>query len=170
MPTNEDFEKAIGHISIVFATWDFFVAMIIIGILRPGTDTRDLDDWTLAQKLRFLKALKPDQVVYGWLLERIQSAIPGAIEVSRQRTRLLRDMWAFRPEKVSRGYVERIALEIEGTPEGRKFGFQTESYSLTQLHDLAGRVRQQHDLFLGFLSALPGLDLQSVLKSSRPLR
>ena len=170
MATNEDFERVIGHISIVFATWDFFVAMTIVGILRPGIDTRDLDDWTLAQKLRYLKGLNSNQVVYRQLLERIQSAIPGAIDVSRQRTRLLRDMWAFRPAQVSRGYIERIALEIAGTPEGRKFGFQTETYSLAQLHDLAGKVRQQHDLFLGFLSVLPGFDLKAVLKSSRTLR
>lgn len=167
MAKNEDFERAIGHISIVFAAWDFFVAMIIVAILRPGIDSRDLDDWTLAQKLRYLKGLNPEQVVYRDVLERIQSAIPRAVEVCRQRTRFLRDMWAFRPEELRRDCVEKIALEIEGTPEGRKFSFRTETYSLAQLHELAGKVRRQHDIFLGFLSELPGVDLKAALQSSR---
>lgn len=170
MTTREDFERVIGHISIVFSTWDFFVAMIITGMNPPGTTSPALDDWTLIQKLRHLKGLDLNQVVYRRLLERIQSAAPRAIEVSRQRTRFLRDLWAFPPEKVSRGSIERIGLEIEGRPEGGKLSFQTETYSLSQLYDLASKVRQQHDLFLGFLSEMPCFDLKAALASSRATR
>ncbi|HEY1240481.1 MAG TPA: hypothetical protein VGF16_07980 [Bryobacteraceae bacterium] len=102
------------------------------------------------------------------LLDRIQPVLPGAIEISRRRTRFLSDMWAFRSEAINDGLIERIGLEAEARPKGGGFGFQSEIFSLTQLHEVVGRIRYQHDLFLGFLSELRG-DLAAALKSRRRL-
>lgn len=166
MTTNEDFERVIGHISILFGSWDLFVAMTIASLVAPGAEVRNLDDATLARKLRFINELDPEDVVNPRLLQQIRSHLPSAFEVSRQRTNFLRDMWAFRPEKISRGFIERIALEVELRPEGDRLGFQTQDYSLVQLRELAGKIRQQHDLFLGFVSELQG-GLQAALRSRR---
>ena len=166
MTTNEDFERVIGHISILFASWDFFVAMTITSLVSPAADVRNLDDSTLSRKLRYLNELEADEVVSPDLLHRIQSDLPSAFEVSRQRTSFLRDMWAFRPEKISRGLIERIALEVEFRREGDRVGFQTQDHSLAQLRELAAKIRQQHDLFLGFVSELQG-DLQAAFRSRR---
>ena len=166
MATNEDFERVIGHISILFASWDFFVAMTIASLVVPSADVRNLDDATLARKLRYLSELEPDEVVNRHLLRRIQADLPGAFEVSRQRTSFLRDMWAFRPEKISRGLIERIALEVELRHEGDRLGFQTQDYSLAQLREVAGKIRREHDLFLGYVSELQG-SLQAALRSRR---
>lgn len=166
MTTNEDFERVIGHISILFATWDFFVAMTIASLVAPGVEVGNLDDATLARKLRYLSELDPEEVVNPRLLHRIQSGLQSAFDVSRQRTGFLRDMWAFRPEKISRGLVERIALEVELRHEGDRLGFQTQDYSLAQLHELVKKIRQQHDLFLTYVSELQG-SLQAALRSRR---
>src|SRR5579871_2174889 len=166
MATNEDFERIIGHISILFASWDFFVAMTITSLVAPEAEVGNLDDSTLARKLRYLSELDPDEVVNRSVLQRIRSALPSAFEISRQRTNFLRDMWAFRPEKISRGLIERIALEVELRPDGDRLGFQTQDYSLAQLHELVKKIRQQHDLFLGFVTELQG-NLQTALKSRR---
>jgi len=165
MAANEDFERLIGHISILFASWDFFVSMIITSLSGPKDEIRNLDNATLARKLRYLSELDPNDVIKRELLQRIQSSLPGAFEISRQRPGFLRDMWAFRPEKVSRGVIERIALEVEVRPEGDLLGFQTNDYSLTQLRELAGKIRQQHDRFLGYASELKG-NLGTPLRSS----
>jgi hypothetical protein len=77
-------------------------------------------------------------------------------------------MWAFRSEAINDGLIERIGLEAEARPKGGGFGFQSEIFSLTQLHEVVGRIRYQHDLFLGFLSELRG-DLAAALKSRRRL-
>ncbi len=166
MTTNEDFERVIGHISILFGSWDLFVAMTIASLVAPGIEVRNLDDATLARKLRYLHELDPDDVVNPRLLQQIRSHLPGAFEVSRQRANFLRDMWAFRPEKISRGLIERIALEVELRPDGDRLGFQTQDYSLAQLRELAAKIRQQHDLFLGFVTELQG-GLQAALRSRR---
>jgi hypothetical protein len=166
MATNEDFERVIGHISILFGSWDFFVAMTIASLVADGAEVRNLDDETLSRKLRYLNELDPEEVVNRRLLQRIRSHLPGAFEISRQRTNFLRDMWAFRPEKISRGFIERIAMEVELRHDGDRLGFQTQDYSLEQLRELAGKIRQQHDLFLGFVSELQG-GLQSALRSRR---
>src|SRR5689334_24977581 len=107
MAANEDFERLIGHISILFASWDFFVSMTIVSLSGPKDEIRNLDNATLARKLRYLSELDPNDVIKRELLQRIQSSLPGAFEISRQRPGFLRDMWAFRPEKVSRGVIER---------------------------------------------------------------
>ena len=166
MATSEDFERVIGHISILYASWDFFVAMTIASLVAPGTEVRNLDDATLARKLRYLSELDPDEVVNRHLLRRIQADLPGAFEISRHRTSFLRDMWAFRAEKISRGLIERIALEVELRHEGDRLGFQTQDYSLAQLRELAGKIRRQHDQFLGYVSELQG-SFQAALRSRR---
>ena len=166
MATHEEFERVIGHISILFASWDFFVAMTITSLVAPEAEVRNLDDSTLARKLRYLSELGPDEVMNRSVLQRIQTDLPSAFEISRQRANFLRDMWAFRPEKISRGLIERIALEVELRPEGDRLGFQTQDYSLSQLRDLAGKIRHQHDRFLGFVTELQG-NLQGVLRSRR---
>jgi hypothetical protein len=165
MAANEDFERVIGHISILFASWDFFVSMIITSLATARDDVRNLDNSTLARKLRYLSELDPDDVRKRDLLQRIQSSLPGAFELSRQRPGFLRDMWAFRPEKVSRGLIERIVFEVEVRPDGDRLGFQTHDCSLAQLRDLAGQIRQQHDRFLGFATELQA-NLQSALRST----
>jgi len=164
MATNEDFERVIGHISILFASWDFFVSMAITSLVAPGEYVRNLDNSTLARKLRYLSELDPDEVVNRDLLKRIQSNLGSAFEISRQRPGFLRDMWAFRPEKVARGLIERIAMEVELRPDGDRLGLQTQDYSLEQLRELAVNIRQQHDRFLGFVSELQG-NLQASPKS-----
>jgi hypothetical protein len=166
MATNEDFEHLIGHISILFASWDFFVAVTIARLVSPEIDVRNLDDATLSRKLRYLNELAPDEVVKPQLLQRIQSDLPSAFEVSRERTGFVRGMWAFRPEKISHGRIERIELELALRPERDRIGFQTQDYSLAQLRELAGKLRQQHDLFMGFVSELQG-NLQAALRSRR---
>lgn len=164
MATNEDFERVIGHISILFASWDFFVSIIITNMSAPRDEVRNLDNATLARKLRHLSELDPNDVLKRDLLQRIQSSLPSAFEISRQRPAFLRDMWAFRHEKVSRGLIERIVLEVELRPEGDRLRFQTYDYSLAQLRELAGKLRQQHDRFLGFASELQR-NLQAALRS-----
>jgi hypothetical protein len=163
MATNEDFERIIGHISILFASWDFFVSMTITSLVAPGEYVRNLDNSTLARKLRYLSELDPDEVLNRDLLKRIQASLTSAFEISRQRPGFLRDMWAFRPEKVGRGLVERIAMEVELRPDGDRLAMQTLDYSLEQLRELAGNIRQQHDRFLGFVSELQG-NFQASLK------
>jgi hypothetical protein len=57
-------------------------------------------------------------------------------------------------------------MEVELRHDGDRLGFQTKDYSLEQLRELAGKIRQQHDLFLGFVSELQG-GLQAALRSRR---
>lgn len=154
MPSNEDFFQVFGHISIFFATWDFFVTAIIIRIVHAHYKLPDLSGLTLGQKLRYLEGLKPEQSLNASVLARIQSALPQAIEMSKQRNRFIHDQWVFSPDNIKKGCIDRIPLKVVAGAGHRTFSLEAETYSLSHLYEFLGKIGDQQKAFHEFLNEL----------------
>src|SRR5260221_5926104 len=105
---NENFFQVIGEFTIFFATLDFFVSELILRIVhREGVTTklpfRATD--TLAEKLRILECLTPEQVANDELLAEIKNVLPEAQAASRERNRYIHDQWVFSPDIIREGKI-----------------------------------------------------------------
>lgn len=130
MYKNEDFFQIIGHISIFFATLDFFVSVLLTDIVKETcTETPKLND-TLGKKLRFLKSLAEKDVNNIVCLMELKKNIDEAIEISDERNRYIHDQWIFDEKKIKQGYIRRI--KIIGTRH-IKIVEEQESLSLNDL-------------------------------------
>jgi hypothetical protein len=147
MPTNEDFFQVFGHISIFFATWDFFVSTIITRVAGPDCKLSNLYGATLGRKLQYLKSLKPEQSLNGPVLRQIQSALPMAIEISNQRNRFIHDQWVFNPDKIKHGLIDRLTLKSCEVAGSITFSSDTETHSLVDLYEFLGKIGEQQKVF-----------------------
>src|SRR5690242_5786908 len=118
MAINDDFFRVFGRISIFFATWDFFVTVLIGEVLRNDVVLPKLDNWTLGRKLRYFEKLEGQHVSNPSLLKQIRDLLPLAFEVSEKRNRFIHDQWVFWPAMIARGDIERVSLTIPARPEG----------------------------------------------------
>jgi hypothetical protein len=155
--TNEDFFQIFGHISVFFATWDFFVTAIITRLVRPQLiKLRRLEGSTLGQKLHYLQGISEEETVSPDVCRRLQAALPTALEIAELRNRFIHDLWKLAPEDVDHGAIERLTLKLGQEECGVTFAFATERYSLEQLYEFLNQIGEQQRVFSGFLTELPG--------------
>ena len=112
MYRNEDFLRIIGHISVFFATLDFFVSevMILLTGRVPFSDTA-----TLGQKFDLLSKLKASDVTSAGVLLDLQVELPRAQAVAKERNRYIHDQWIFDSQLVAAGRIRRLKL-VYGPP------------------------------------------------------
>ena len=155
MVTNETFFQIFGHISVFFATWDFFVTTIITRLVCPDRiNLKRLEGATLGQKLHYLQDVGEEDTVNPELFRRLQAALPKALKIAEMRNRFIHDLWKFAPEDVNRGAIERHTLRLGQLDSGVTFEFVLERFSLEQLHEFLAEIGEQQLVFCEFLSVL----------------
>jgi hypothetical protein len=154
--TNEDFFKVFGHISVFFATWDFFVTAIITRLVcSERINLRRLEGSTLGQKLRYLQGISEEDTVSPGLCRRMQAELTTALEVAELRNRFIHDLWKFASEDVDRGAIERLTLKLRQEEFAVTLAFATERYTLEQLYEFLKQIGEQQRVFSQFLAETP---------------
>lgn len=157
MASNEDFFQVFGHISVFFATLDFFVTAIITRMVRPeNIALRRLERATLGQKLQYLADLHEEETFHPEICKRVQKAIPAALTIAELRNRFIHDLWKFAPDDVAQGVLERLNLRPGQKGAVVTFDFCKERYSLEQMYDLLKDIGRLQHTFAAFLDELPG--------------
>src|SRR5271169_6971775 len=104
MYRNEDFFRIIGHISVFFATVDFFVSEVMIRLTAlPGASVPFSDTATLGQKFERLGKLTSGDVTNPEVLSALHVELPRARAVAKERKRYIHDQWVFEPQLVASG-------------------------------------------------------------------
>jgi len=154
MANNADFFQVFGHISVFFATWDMFTALLIVRLVRPECEIPPSNS-TLGKKLMFLERLNDDQVVNPELLTRIQTDLPDSKEVSRKRNRFIHDQWVFEPTLIAQDKIKRCTLRMEQNMGIRFAPMDQEEYHITDLYKFLETVGEQQKKYFGFAQELP---------------
>ena len=111
MHKNEDFFKVFGHISVFFATLDFFVTYFIMQLVNGkllNLEKKQIDslsDRTLGQKFQFLKKIKEGDVKDGKVWSGLQKFLDDAIKLSEKRNRFIHDQWVFDNNAIKKGEI-----------------------------------------------------------------
>jgi hypothetical protein len=154
--TNENFFEVIGHISVLFSTWDLLTTLLIIRLVKRNAPLPDsLTRKTLGQKLALLKDLTPTDVVDPALLGRIQLVLPKAREVAEKRNRFIHDQWVFAEESIPKGEIHLLSVEVIMGSEGRTVKMPRTDFRIADLSAFRETVGEQQKIFIALLESLP---------------
>ena len=150
MHKNEDFFKVFGHISVFFATLDFFVTYFIMQLVNGkllNLEKKQIDslsDRTLGQKFQFLKKIKEGDVKDGKVWSGLQKFLDDAIKLSEKRNRFIHDQWVFDNNAIKKGEIalhKLILCEvISGKQNSVGVKTQKENYTIDQLYSFLSEV------------------------------
>ena len=156
MFTNESVFQLVGHITILFATWDCFVSLLIVRLLKRGVALpKDFEGWTLTAKLRFLEELAERKVIDVGVLAAVKAVIPDAIKVAKRRNRFIHQLWELAPDSLATGEVRLLAMKVVMTSAGRTVNFDEERVKLLELKSFFDSLGQQQVRFATLLEKLP---------------
>jgi hypothetical protein len=153
--TNESFFEVIGHISVLFSTWDVLTSLLIIRLVKRRSRLPDLDRKTLGQKLQLLMDLTPNDVVDAAVLDQVLLAVPEALPVAEKRNRFIHDQWMFSPETVLIGEIVLLSVEVVMGSAGRTFNMVPTKFHITDLGEFLDTVGKQQVVFHALLELLP---------------
>jgi hypothetical protein len=105
--SNQDFFQEIGHISVFFATLDFFVSILIDQITINPQAISLAGTSTLAQKFRFLSKLNSEEVRDIVKLNEVKKYLSRAKMAAQERNRYIHDQWVFAPDLIPQGRIRR---------------------------------------------------------------
>jgi hypothetical protein len=157
MHTKDEFFRAIGFISVLFATLDLIISLVILRLQgwAKGHATPFSDRTTLGQKLTILGKLTSEQVTDPDALLSLQQHLPRAQAIAEERNRYIHDQWIFEAKLIAQGKIKRARL-VNGSI--------TDDQELT-LHDLNAFAREIGDLQAVFDATLRSLDPRSLRDS-----
>lgn len=146
--TNDDVFRLVGRICIVYATWDLVTTLVVLRLVKPTASLpKDFSRKTLGQKLRYLSRLAGDDVTDGELLKSIGKALPTALEAAEKRNRFVHDLWVLDSNKVSKGELTLLSIEVATISAGRSIRLSKTQLSITDLRSLGDQVLHQQHIF-----------------------
>jgi hypothetical protein len=147
----------IGHLSVFYSTLDFFVELLILGLVASGKSTKA--GVTLGQKVTFLQKLDPSDTVDPALFGEFSKSLPQLKVLADKRNRLLHDQWSFSQENLRRGVVAlmRIDLESENLAEMLK----SADYDLSYFQTLLSEVGDAQKAVMATVEKLGGIRLSN---------
>lgn len=153
MNTEDDFIKAIGKVSIMFALLDYVVSTLLLRMVGwvPGSHAPFNDNTTLGQKFELLEKLAPQDVINEEILVDLRKYLPSAKKVACERNRYMHDQWIFDPKLIQHGRIgrHRPLLSLKSSTQE------------VLLEDMYRFAREIGDLQRIFVNALNSLDASS---------
>jgi hypothetical protein len=156
--SNEDFLQVFGHISVFFATLDFWVTLTIIQLVdksKINLSSKITDKTTLQQKFRLIEKLKPEDVIDPISLSDLQKLLSQALVIGEKRNRFIHAQWIFDANNIAAGKISR--LELQGIGSGT-IGFKTiEDTTLDDLHTFLNEIGEMQQQIGSISSRLPAI-------------
>jgi hypothetical protein len=146
--TQEGIFKIIGHITIFYATLDFFVTRFIFESVTEEYKSKNkpmTDFITLGQKLDLISNLQDIDVKSADALKQAKLSMDEAKAVAKERNRFIHDLWKFDPRDLENGQITRMSQINLKT---WKYDFKvSDAYTEQDLYGLLGRIGHLQKIF-----------------------
>ncbi|MCL4840478.1 MAG: hypothetical protein KJZ79_01475 [Bryobacteraceae bacterium] len=153
--TSEDFFMVLGHISVLFATWDLFATLLLLRLMSSPSSATRLSDATLGRKISILGALGPEEVVDPSLLGEVHQFLSTARETAEMRNRFIHDQWLFDAVNVEKGIITRHSLRTGLGVDGRGVLLEPAAPShISEFDELVGKLGECQKVFFGWVKQL----------------
>jgi len=149
--------QMIGHLSVFYSTLDFFVEVLILGLVGPEKSSKA--GVTLGQRLKFLQKLDPADTKNPAVFGEFLTYLPEFLVLADKRNRLLHDQWNFSEENLERGVVALMRIDLDSDDFVGMLRFA--DYELSFFETLLSEVGEAQKVVMSSVTQLGGIRLSN---------